>query len=154
MTRPVKHFSLRAKPRVSVRIDTARGWVSRGRSGREPYAAWAKALDEARSQDGEDAHPTGPVERSVTALLRGRELKGENQLTAVQAHVLARAIDNVAASSAAAAKGLPSLSKRLDECVAALCLPPDNEVERIRRKWLERRERPAPSNNGRPRAVV
>jgi hypothetical protein len=136
---------------LGVNDKTAAKWVERGR--REPdgrYGPWVKRLDAIRSANGNanlpidtgGDRPAGPVETTLEALLAEREphLGPEQRLSAQEARCLARVVDELSkAKGGAAALGLVSASKRLDELIAALELPKEDAIDRLQAAYAARK---------------
>jgi hypothetical protein len=136
---------------LGVNDKTAAKWVERGR--REPdgrYGPWVRKLDAIRSAHNGNANrptatggdrPAGPVESTLETLLADRErhLGPEQRLSAQEARCLARVVDELSkAKGGAAALGLVSASKRLDELIAALELPKEDAIDRLQAAYAAR----------------
>lgn len=124
--------------KAGVPYETARAWITKGR--RDPtsrYAAGLRRLESARTIERE--REAGPVERRLDALLRGRELTGENALAAEQARTLAAKIDQLGATpGAAAGQALAHCSRRLEEIIPGLGVPREDSVDRLRQQRAQR----------------
>jgi len=124
---------------ISLPYNTARKWVSAGRA--DPgskYGDFVRDLDAARTlaeSDGDEDHEPGPVESEVQHLIAGRKLDGEGRIFAVQARMLARSVDTLAQTKGGSAGlALASVSRRLEECIAAIRLQPGDWLTELQER--------------------
>ncbi len=128
---------------VGVSPDTARKWVAKGR--REPESAhgvWVAEVEAARTRPAPDheSYEPGPVERRVDELVATRDLDEDGRLVAAQARACARSVDRLAAAKGgAAAMGLASVSRRLEELVGQLRVAKKDWVDDLREQVASQR---------------
>jgi hypothetical protein len=106
----------------------------------------------ARLVDKQGAQPddtAGSLETEVNKLLASRELPGEMPLIAAEARTLARSGDRLGQThGGAAAMALATVSRRLEETMARLQVPKEDNIDRLQRAVRERRALARAAQNG------
>jgi hypothetical protein len=134
---------LDASDRAGVPVNTARGWVTRGRRDPDgPYGEFVATLAAAKTPDAgldEDAE-VGPIETEVEVVIVSRNLDDEGILVAAQARSLAAKCDELTVlPGAAAGTALAAASRRLGELVERLRLEPKDEITELQERYQRRR---------------
>jgi hypothetical protein len=141
--------------RARVPYGTVRKWITNGhRNPGGKYGRFTDRMASARIVEKPKQHPDdepepGPVESEVAKLLAGRDLRGEMPLVAAEARTLARSADRLSETrGGAAATALAVTSRRLEELIARLAVPAEDNIDRLREQRRARRATAAAALNG------